>query len=414
MNTAVGFSIPCRACGQFGLRNVLSLGHTPLANALLTREQLKQPEPTFPLDLVFCPACTLLQITESVRPEQLFGEYLYFSSFSDTMLAHSQNLVERLIAEHSLSTNSLVVEIASNDGYLLQFYRQRRIPVLGIEPARNIAVVARKRQIPTICDFFSLALAKQLRRDGKRAGIIHAHNVLAHVPALNGVVAGMRELLHDAGCIVIEVPYARDMLDRCEFDTIYHEHLCYFSLSALDRLFARHELTIYRVERVPIHGGSLRLFIAHAASAPRSRPSVARLLQEEDEWGVDKPERYRSFAARVERLAEQLRDLLYGQKNRGRRLAAYGASAKGSTLLNYLRLNPGTIEFVVDRSTVKQGHYTPGTHLPIFAPEQLLSEMPDCVLLLTWNFAEEILQQQAEYRQRGGIFILPIPEVQVV
>jgi SAM-dependent methyltransferase len=414
MNAAAEHPIPCRACGQAGLRSVLSMGRTPLANALLTNEQLNRPEPLFPLELAFCPSCTLLQITESVPPEQLFREYLYFSSFSDTMLAHCRTLVERLSADRNLTASSLVVEIASNDGYLLQFYRNRGIAVLGVEPARNIAAVARDRQIPTICDFFSLELAKHLRAEQKRADVIHAHNVLAHVPDLNGVVAGMRELLHENGCVVIEAPYALDMIDRCEFDTIYHEHLCYFSLSALVQLFARHGLTIFHVERVAIHGGSLRLFVGHALHAPPSRPSVDTLLQEEEQWGVGRQDRYQSFAARVEQGTQELKALLKARKKEGRRIAAYGASAKGSTLLNYLSLEPGTLEFVVDRSTVKQGRFTPGTHLPIFAPEKLLEAMPDDVLMLTWNFADEILQQQAEYRRRGGKFILPIPEVHVV
>jgi len=408
-------ALPCRACGRSGLRSVLSLGRTPLANALLTPAQLQQPEPVFPLELAFCPACALLQITESVPPELLFSDYVYFSSFSDAMLQHARTLVERLIAERGLMASDLVVEIASNDGYLLQYYRQNGIPVLGIEPARNIARAAEaKHQIPTRCDFFTLNLANQLRAEGKRADVIHAHNVLAHVPDLDGFVAGLRELLADRGLILIEVPYAVDMIERCEFDTIYHEHLCYFALTPLARLFARHELAIFNVERVPIHGGSLRLLITHTANACATRPAVTQLLREEDDWGVGQLGCYQFFATRVEQLTQQLRELLASLKRDGRRIAAYGASAKGSTLLNYLRLRPGTLDFVVDRSTVKQGRFTPGTHLPIYSPEKLLESMPEHVLLLTWNFADEILHQQAEYRRRGGKFILPVPEVKVV
>jgi SAM-dependent methyltransferase len=418
MNSAIGRqlpALPCRSCGQHGLISVLSLGQTPLANALLTSAELSLPEAKYPLELAFCPACTLLQITESVSPERLFAEYVYFSSVSDAMLQHVRALVEHLCATRPLSSQSLVVEIASNDGYLLQYYQRNGIPVLGIEPARNIARVAlEQRHIPTLSEFYTLDLAQRLRSEGQRADVIHAHNVLAHVPDLNGFVAGMQVLLAEGGLIVIEVPYAVEMIERCEFDTIYHEHLCYFNITALDQLFARHQLTITDVEQVPIHGGSLRLFINHASSSAPSRPAVENLLGQEANRGVSSWERLRAFGTKVVELANDLRTELAKLKKAGHRIAAYGASAKGSTLLNYLGLPPGTIEFVVDRSTVKQGRFTPGTHLPIYAPEKLLEYTPDYVLMLTWNFADEILQQQAEYRRSGGKFILPVPDVKVV
>lgn len=408
--------IACRACGHSPLHAVLSLGRTPLANSLLTADQLDQPESTYPLDLAFCETCGLVQITETVPPEILFREYLYFSSFSDAMLEHARTLAEHLIVRQRLSRASRVVEIASNDGYLLQFYHQKGIPVLGVEPARNIAEVAReKRGIPTVSEFFGATVARQLRAESGPADVIHAHNVLAHVADLNGVVAGIAALLADAGIALIEVPYVKDLIDHCEFDTIYHEHLCYFSLTALDRLFARHGLVIHDVERLAIHGGSLRLFVAHAAGALGERTvAVEALLTEEANWGVDAIGFYRDFGVRVGRLREKLCAQLADLKRQGRRLAAYGASAKGSTLLNYFGLGRETLDFVVDRSTYKQGRYTPGTHLPITAPERLLDEMPDFVLLLTWNFADEVLAQQAEYRRRGGKFIIPIPAPTVV
>jgi SAM-dependent methyltransferase len=394
---------------------VLSLGKTPLANSLLTEGQLGDAEATYPLDLVFCPTCSLVQITESVPPQQLFGEYLYFSSFSDTMLASAEELTSRLTVIRELGAGSLAVEVASNDGYLLQFYARAGVPVLGIEPAANIAVVAeRERGIPTLVEFFTDDLARGLADAGTRADVIHANNVLAHVPDLNGFAEGLRLLLKPGGVAVIEVPYVRELIEKVEFDTIYHEHLFYFSLTALDRLFGRHGLAITDVERLPIHGGSLRVFVQPESAATSPSESVGRLLQEESEWGVDDPARYTGFAERVAVLRSRLRAMLRDLKSHGMSIAAYGASAKGSTLLNYCGIGGETLDFVVDRSTVKQGFYTPGTHLPILSPDHLLTEMPDYVLLLTWNFAKEILEQQTGYLARGGRFIIPVPEPRVV
>jgi SAM-dependent methyltransferase len=406
---------PCRSCGAHSLELILSLGHTPLANALLTAEQLGAPEATYPLDLAFCPACALVQITETVPPEQLFREYFYLSSFSDTMLGHAEELTGRLVRERALDADSLAVEVASNDGYLLQYYKRAGIPVLGIEPAANIARIAtQERGIPTVCEFFGETLAAKLAGQGQRADVIHANNVLAHVADLNGFVRGLELLLKDDGVAVIEVPYVKEMIDHREFDTIYHEHLCYFSLTALDMLFRRHGLRIQDVELLPLHGGSLLVVAGKDGVEGVVSERVTRMLEAEAAWGVSEMDFYRGFGQGVARLRDELLALLKELKAEGKRIAVYGASAKGSTLLNYFGLGRETLDFVVDRSTVKQGYYTPGTHLPIHAPEMLLAEMPDYVLLLTWNFADEILAQQSAYRERGGRFILPIPEVKVI
>ncbi|TMD69930.1 MAG: class I SAM-dependent methyltransferase [Chloroflexi bacterium] len=397
----------CRSCGATQLEKVLSLGRTPLANALLRAEDLELPEPTFPLELVFCPACALVQITETVPPEQLFSHYLYLSSFSDTMVKHSEELAARLVRERRLDRDSLVIEVASNDGYLLQFYKQAGVPVLGIEPAANVAEVAELKGIPTLVRFFGRELAAELRSGGRRADVIHANNVLAHVADLNGFVAGLALTLKDGGVAVIEAPHVKPMIERLEFDTIYHEHLCYYSLTALQPLFKRHGLEIVDVFEIPLHGGSLQV---HASLGGSPSDRVVRLLQDEREAGVGELEFYRDFGDKVLRLRKSLVATLEDLKSSGSRIAAYGASAKGATLLNYCHIGRETIEFVADRSTVKQGLYTPGAHLPIKSPESLLTERPDHVLLLTWNFADEILQQQAAYREQGGKFIIPVPE----
>jgi SAM-dependent methyltransferase len=404
----------CRSCGAGGSELVMSLGSTPLANSLV-RDRAEAPEPRYPLDLVFCPTCSLVQITETVPPEQLFGEYLYFSSFSDTMLAHARELASRFIAGQQLGPTSLVLEVASNDGYLLQYYTKAGIPVLGIEPAQNVARVAiEERGIPTLSEFFGLTLAEKIRASGKRADVLHANNVLAHVPDLNGFVGGIREVLKTDGVAVLEFPYLADMIDRCEFDTIYHEHLCYFSLTALSHLFERQGMKAVDVERLSIHGGSLLLQVARTESSRPVGPAVAALLDEERRRGMNTIEFYRRFALRVSELKGQLRALLSGFKAEGRRIAAYGAAAKGSTLLNTFGIGTETLDFVADRSTYKQGRFVPGVRIPIVPPDRLSESMPDYTLLLTWNFAEEILEQQSEYRRKGGKFILPVPEVKVL
>jgi len=389
----------CRSCREFGLKPILDFGLMPLSDGLITEELLSRQEGMYPLELVFCPGCSLVQILETVPPEKLFcDDYPYYSSFSDFLLEHSRNNVLSLIEKYKLSPDSFVVELASNDGYLLKNYVESGIPCLGIDPAEGPSQVAEKVGVPTMCTFFTEDVAKKLVNQGRRTDVIHANNVLAHVADTNGFVEGISILLKDKGVAVIEVPYVRDMIDHCEFDTIYHEHLCYFSVTALDRLFRRHKLFLNDIQHLTIHGGSLRLFVSPYEDVLES---AQKLLEEEQETGVDKYEYYTSFSKKVQDIRKQMQQLLQDLKSKGKKIAAYGAAAKGAIMLNYIEADTDIINFVVDRNVHKQGKYMPGKHIPICDPARLMKDMPDYVLLLPWNFAEEILQQLTENRQKG-------------
>jgi SAM-dependent methyltransferase len=402
----------CRSCGSTALEPILSLGEVPLADGLVDASRSEGIDPRYPLNVAFCLECSLVQVVETVSPEVLFDEtYVYYSSFSDELLRHSRENAEQLIVSRSLGPESLVLELASNDGYMLRNFAERKIPVLGIDPAPGPARAAREAGIPTLEAFFGEELARSLVAEGKRADVVIANNVLAHVPDLNGFVEGIRIVLKDDGIAVIEAPYVRDLIDRCEFDTIYHEHLCYYSVSALAPLFARHDLSLNRVDHLPIHGGSLRLFVG---TRDEAEDSVRSYLEEERRSGLTEAAYYRDFATRVRTIQRHLLSTVRELKEKGSRIAAYGAAAKGTILLNSTGIGTDLIDFVVDRNVHKQGRFVPGVRIPIDDPSRLEKDMPDYVLVLAWNFKDEIMRQQDGYRRKGGRFLIPVPEPVVV
>ncbi|NNC38834.1 MAG: class I SAM-dependent methyltransferase [Hyphomonadaceae bacterium] len=402
----------CRSCKSEDIGVFLDLGETPLSDRLVDPAKRDEAEPIFPLKVAFCSDCSLVQITETVDPNVLFADkYPYYSSFLPALLAHSKKNVLARIEDRKLNKDSLVIELASNDGYLLKNYVEAGIPVLGIDPADGPPAVAEEIGVPTLNEFFTKDLADKLASDGKIADVIHANNVLAHVADTNGFVAGIKQILKPNGVAVIEAPYLKPLIEHVEFDTIYHEHLCYFSVTALDHLFKRHGLYLNHVEQLSIHGGSLRLFV-EPFEAPKE--SVLGLLRNERDIGMDKPEYFQDFAARVNKLKSSLVTMVRDLKEDKYTVAAYGAAAKGATMLNFCGLTDEDIDFVVDRNTHKQGQLMPGAHLPILAPEALVELKPDYVVILAWNFADEILEQQADYRELGGKFIVPVPSPRVI
>ncbi len=404
----------CRGCGSSGLREVISFGITPIADLLIREDRLDQPDPAAPLDVVFCPQCALLQVKDVVPPETIYVEdYPYFSSLSGSVLEHYGTSARRIIEERRLGPGDLVVEIASNDGYMLRNFVERGIPVLGIDPAKGPAEAAERGGVRTICDFFDARLARILRKLGYTASVVLANNTLNIIPDLDDCMEGIRQLIREDGVAVIEVPYVVDLIDHCAFDNIFHQNTAYFSLTALTRLFAGHGLHINEVEHLPLTmGGSLRVF---AETTRRTCDSVLKLLETEERRGVAREQYYRDFAERVRGIRRSLREMLVDLKRRGKRIAAYGAAGgMATTLLNFVGIDSSLVEFAADINPHKQGKYTPGSRLKIHPPSKLVENRPDYVLLLAWNYEHEVLAQQAEYRRLGGKFIVPIPEPRVV
>lgn len=433
--------LKCRSCGSQQIKGILSLGFTPLANALLTREQLNEPEEKFPLDLVFCEDCTLVQIVETVPPEKLFDNYFYTSSISKTVLENAKEISSRIIERMKLKPpsdedpGSVVLEIGSNDGYLLKNYVQNGIRVIGVEPAENIAKEAQRNGIRTINGFFNLKTAKQLSgfeptpssKDNNfkfEVDVIHANNVLAHVADLHGVVEGIKTLLKPDGVAVIETHCVLDLVEKTQFDCIYHEHLCYYSAHSLSELFEHHGMEMVDIEHLPIHGGSYRAYFQRKdgpmSLMPEGSLRVTDILETESVLGFTWPTVYEDLMERVVNLKNELLNLLNRITSKGEKVAIYGASAKSTTLLNFFGLDEQYIDFVVDDTPGKQGHFTPGTHLPILSPKVLIKEteayenVPDYCLILTWNFAKEIMEKNQEYKNQGGKWIVPIPKVEVI
>lgn len=409
MNSA---KVECQACGQRNLHRILNLGKIPLANALLS-EKLADSSFSYPLELGFCRQCTLVQLMHLVPPQKMFSEYLYFSSYSDTWLDHAREMAEALMKRFHLNSDCKVLEVGSNDGYLLQYFQQRAIRILGIEPAQNIVREARRRGIPTFYGYFSKDTALEITQSLGPADLLIGNNVLAHVPKIRDFFLAVRSCLKPGGVAVFEFPYLHDMLEKGEFDTIYHEHVFYFSLTAIRKLAERENFVVFDVERYPIHGGSLRVFLEPQLTYPVSS-GVQDLLSQEEKYGFLTPEVYSGFQKRVVSMKEDFFSLLSQIKSRSKRIAAYGAPAKATILLNYCNIGTDFLDYTVDRNPQKQGRYIPGKQIPIFSPEKIKETKPDYLVILPWNLKEEVMQQMALIREWGGKFIVPIPKLEVL
>ncbi|MCC3379488.1 methyltransferase domain-containing protein [Paenibacillus farraposensis] len=403
----------CRCCGE-KLNNVfLDLGVSPLANSYVKSEN--QMENVYPLRTYICEKCFLVQVQDYESPEHIFSDYAYFSSYSNSWLTHCQNYVENMMGKFHYTSETQVVEIASNDGYLLQYFKEKGVSVLGIEPAENVAKVAMSKGIETSVNFFGTPIAKALKQKGKMADLLLGNNVLAHVPDLNDFVAGMKILLKPKGTITMEFPHLLRLIENNQFDTIYHEHYSYFSFSTVTRLFAQHQLSVYDVEQLSTHGGSIRIYASHSENPCfLTQASVHELLDKEAKFGMKNIEMYRGFQEKIEQLKRRIMKFLIELKDQGKVIAGYGAPAKGNTLINYCGIDCDYLDFTVDRSQYKQGTFLPGSRIPVYSPEKLKLTQPDYVFILPWNLKDEIIEQTSFIREWGGKWILPIPDIHIV
>jgi SAM-dependent methyltransferase len=403
--------LECRICGAGLGRTFVDLGMTPLANAYVAPDALLDPETFFPLHAFVCEECLLVQLPAVETPEHIFDDYAYFSSYSDSWLDHARRYVDDMSERFAIDERSSVVEVASNDGYPLQYFKARGVPVLGIEPAANVAVVAEEKGIPTVTKFLGAETAHELARDGVSADLLIGNNVLAHVPDLNDFVRGLARLLAPTGLLTMEFPHLLRLMRETQFDTIYHEHFSYFSLLVIEDLFARHGMRVVDVDELPTHGGSLRIYVRHEDAGVEDETRIADLRAREADAGLDRIETYERFAQAVRDAKIGILDFVLSAKRDGKTIVGYGAAAKGNTLLSYCGIGPDLLDYVVDRSPHKQGLYLPGTHIPILAPEKIDETRPDYLLILPWNLKDEIMEQMAHVRSFGCRFVIPVPEV---
>lgn len=406
----------CRFCKSPLKVSFVDLGQSPVSNAFLTAQDLNKAEPFFPLHARVCSECFLVQIDDVETADHHFHDnYAYFSSVSSSWVQHAENYVEKMMKDYHINSSSRVIEIASNDGYLLQHFVKRNVPCLGIEPSANTAREAEKKGVHSVVKFFGVQTAQELGREGWKVDLLLGNNVVAHVPDINDFVGGMKVILKPDGLITLEFPHLYRLMEENQFDTIYHEHFSYFSLYTISRIFEKHELKIFDVEELKTHGGSLRIYARHAGYPHlQVTANFKRILQLEKDYGLLNLDTYRDFGAKVMKVKNDLINFLSDQKRMGKSVVAYGAPAKGNTLLNYCGVKTDLIKYTVDRSDFKKGRYLPGTHIPIFGPEKILESKPDFVLILPWNLRSEIAEQMKEVRSWGGRFVVPIPELRVI
>ena len=407
-------TIHCRYCESELTQNFIDLGMAPLSNSYLSAEQINKKELFYPLHVFVCNNCLLVQLEEFESPQNIFTNYAYFSSYSKTWLEHAQEYVNMMITRFGFAEKSQVIEIASNDGYLLQYFKEKKIPVLGIEPATNVAKVAEKKGISTLTKFFGVKTAKELVDKGIEADLLLGNNVLAHVPNLNDFIKGMKIILKKNGIITMEFPHLLQLIKENQFDTIYHEHFSYFSFLTVQKIFSSHGLTIFDVEEIPTHGGSLRIFLKHDNDDTKPIQNNVKILNSKEmKFGLDKIDTYKTFQKQIEKIKCKIQEFFINTKNEGKKVVGYGAPAKGNTLLNYCKITSDLMEYTADISNYKQGMFLPGTHIPIVNPEKIKETKPDYVFILPWNLKNEIMEQMNTIRKWGGKFVIPIPEVKI-